>query len=611
MDNSTQKQPIRICGVSGSALDRRHGFVTASKACEQIDVIIGDWMSEGNMVTAALRKLDKENSNQGGFGYEESFLHSIESSLTEISQKGIKVAVNAGASDPQALCDAVADLARVQGLKLKTAWVSGDNVLDDIKASFAKGEAVLSDHETGQRITALPKDIVSAQAYLGSLGVAEALRQGADIVICGRVADAGPVIGACMWWHDWGREDYDQLANALVAGHLIECSTYVTGGNFSGFKSVPGIEDLGFPVAEINHLGEVTITKLEHSGGIISQDTVTAQLVYEIQGPLYFNSDVVASLTNLSLEDVGNDRIRLHGVTGSPPPATTKVGLGTRRFYKAELHWSLVGLDADAKAELLERNIRSNLGEDTISKLTLLQFTKYGVSAENPESQDAATVDFRVFAQTENKEDLAPHLFLGPILDVIMCSYPGATPQPAITAGLPQPYSEYYVATMPQDKLNHRVHIGDQVTDIPPPSLTKTYSTQQESHDALSPESANDFGPSIIGPIGWIVHARSGDKGANANVGFWARDAEEYDWLRRLLSIEKLKALLGNEYKSGSRVERMELPGLQVVHFVLHNHLDRGVNSTATYDLLGKNVGEYLRARHVLLPLRFIKKGKI
>ncbi|KAJ9244295.1 hypothetical protein DTO169E5_1900 [Paecilomyces variotii] len=611
MSASIVKRPVRICGVSGSVLDRRHGFKMAAEAEEQIDVIIGDWMSEGNMVSAAFRKLSRTDDGQGDPGYERSFLPSIASSLPTIARKGIKVVVNAGASDPEALSVAVSEVVQKQGLSLKTAWVTGDEVIDQIRDGLRRGEPVLYGLETHEPLRSLPEDIVYAQAYLGAAGISEGLRQGADIVICGRVADASLAVGAANWWHGWTRDQHQQLASSLVAGHLIECSTYVTGGNFSGFKSVPGLGNLGFPIAEISHDGDVIITKLAKTGGHVTTDTVTAQLLYEIQGPLYFNSDVTAQLDNISLTQLGPDQVRVQGIGALPPPPTTKVGLTGKRRYKAEIHWSLVGLDIAEKGELLKANILSSLGQEAISRISLLKFDTYGVCPENPDSQNAATVDFRVFAQAASREALSPEFFLQPILNVIMCSYPGATMQPSLASALPQPYSEYHVALIPQNKLNHTVHINEHSHPIPPPPLTQTYPPQQKSYDPLNPVNISSFGETIPGPIGWIVHARSGDKGSNANVGFWARDDEEYTWLRSFLTISRIQDLLGAEYRPGSRIERVEFPGLRAVHFVLNGHLDRGVNSTSTYDILGKNVAEYLRARHVPLPKKFLVKGKI
>lgn len=221
------------------------------------------------------------------FGYEKSFLTSIEPALSAIEKKGIKVIVNAGASDAEALCTKVQEMVTAQKLSLKAAWISGDEVLPQVQAALQGGASALIDISTGRPLEKLSFEPIYAQAYLGGRGVAHALESGADIVICGRVSDASPVIGGAMWWHGWKPDQFHELAGALVAGHLIECSTYVTGGNFSGFKSIPGKEDLGFPITEIDGAGGVVITKIQKTGGAVTKDTVTAQLVYEIQGPLY------------------------------------------------------------------------------------------------------------------------------------------------------------------------------------------------------------------------------------------------------------------------------------------------------------------------------------
>lgn len=207
--------------------------------------------------------------------------------MEDLARKQIKVVVNAGASDTEMLGLKVKELVKSKGVGMKVAWISGDEVLDIVQGNLRSGQDCLTDLETGKAVKQLPDEPIYAQAYLGGRGIAQALRDGADIVICGRVADASPIIGGAMWWHGWNDTQYHELASAFVAGHLIECSTYVTGGNFSGFKKVPGIKDPGFPIVEIDRGGELVVTKLAFTGGQVTEDTVTAQLLYEIQGPWY------------------------------------------------------------------------------------------------------------------------------------------------------------------------------------------------------------------------------------------------------------------------------------------------------------------------------------
>lgn len=604
-------RPIRIAGASGSASDRRNAFrnLAQNYPNDPVDVIVGDFMSEANMIISAAKKADATVSSKPTVAYESSFLQALEPALHSIAQYGIRVAVNAGASDTKKLHEAVVSMVSKKGLKLKVAWIEGDEVLDTVQKMMRAGEEEFVNVSTGMKLEDWKFEPIAAQAYLGGLGIAAAFENGADIVVCGRVSDASPVIGAAYWWHRWNRNHLHELANTFVAGHLIECSTYVCGGNWSGFKQLEDKKwhDIGYPIAEISALGQVVITKQKESGGMVTEDTCKAQLLYEIQGPWYFNSDVTAILDEISFEQLESDRVALKGVKASEPPPTTKVGITARGGYQAEVHWFLVGLDIEAKARMMEQQIRRELGD--LSRFSLLKFTLNGSVLENADKQEAATVDFRVFAQAPEVTSLASSTFLKPILDTMMMCAPGATAHLDFRQGIPKPIYEYHVTLLLQSEVQHRVHTHDgKIIPIAPPSVTRTHPSQQPQTSLTSNPSLREF-KTLRGPLGWLVHARSGDKGSNANVGFWVRSEEEYDWLRTLLSTEKLKELLGEEYKHGKKIDRFELPNLWGVHFLLHNHLDRGVSCTSSYDFLGKNLAEFLRCRHVDLPKRFLNKG--
>jgi hypothetical protein len=551
-------------------------------------------MSEANMTSLALK------SHLGEPAYEPSFLDSLFPALSSIAKHGIKVAVNAGGSDTRGCYDAVVKMIREKGLegKVNVAWVEGDDVLSLIKESLngkRKSKwATMKDRElttgssrglklfdawmegadvskevqahlhaqdfenlcTGQKLRdwEFKDEIIAAQAYLGGLGIAKAFEEGADIVVCGRVSDASPVIGAAVWWHGWARSQLYELANAFIAGHLIECSTYVCGGNFSGFRKLENGQswlDIGYPIAEISKEGRVVITEQEGTGGIVTVDTCKAQLLYEIQGPWYFNSDVTAVIDEIAFEQLSTNRVAVTGVKAEPPPPTTKVGISAQGGYQAEVHWFLVGLDIEAKARMMEAQIVHALGD--LSRFHVLNFTLNGTAGENAMNQNSATVDFRVFAQARKVEDIAPGRFLKPIIDLIMASYPGGQFHLDFRLGIPKPVQEYYVTLLPQSDIKHVVHMHDgRLFDVAPPGVTRTFPKQQLSQD-VSLVSAGGFGETVRGPLGWLVHARSGDKGSNANVGFWVRHRDEYGWLRWLLSTEKLKELLAKEY-GGKRI---------------------------------------------------------
>jgi hypothetical protein len=495
-------------------------------------------------------------TDNAGDAYEPTFLESLGPALNDIAKYGIKVAVNAGASDTQLLHKVVTDMVKSKGLELKVAWISGDEVFPAVQRAIKEGKNTFENISTGAPLADWEHEPLYAQAYLGGIGIAAALANGADIVVCGRVSDASPVIGAACWWHGWERDQLDELANAFVAGHLIECSNYVCGGNFSGFKSLEskGWHDIGYPIAEISRSGQVVITKNVGSGGEVSTQTCTSQFLYEIQGPWYYNSDVTAVLDQVFFEQIGTDRVAVRNVKGTPPPPTTKVGLTAKGGYQAESHWFLCGLDIEEKARMLETQIRYLLKPHS-DKFSKLEFTINGTAGTDARNQNAATVDFRIFVQAAKESDIAPTKFLRNTIDNIMEGYPGATIHMDLRQGFPKPIYEYYVTLLPQADVEHKVHLWDgRILDISPPTQTKTYPAQQPSEPAAQNLKATRFGKTVKGPLGWIVHARSGDKGSNANVGFWVRHRDEWEWLRSLLSVETIQALLADEYKTGKKI---------------------------------------------------------
>ncbi|OAA62526.1 hypothetical protein SPI_04066 [Niveomyces insectorum RCEF 264] len=627
---ATHKRPVRIAGASGGFSDRQRAI--KDLAALDVDVIVGDWLSECTMTLHGAQKVDNERLRAAGRLMEEpvglfdpTFMDNLGPALPDIARKGIKVAVNAGASDTSLLARLVQDEVTQRGLALRVAYVEGDEVTETVQQLIDAGEPFPS-LMTGEDLKDWGYTPIYAQCYLGGAGIAEALRRGADIVICGRVADAAPSVGAGLWWHGWDREtDFDEVAGALVCGHLIECAAYVTGGYFSGFKRLlDQCENLGFPIAELAHDGSCVITKEQNgTGGEVSVGTVASQLLYEIQGPLYYGCDATANIEGITMTDVSTpsspDRVRVAGVRGLPPPRTTKVGLTAVGGYQAEFHVYLCGLDLEAKAEWVERQIRYAAG-DAVKELSCFKFSLNGYCPPDPRNQDVATVDLRVFVQTQNKD-----LVSKATLDVPgfnrWCMDNGLQGCPGWTLGNDQRqsegklYYEYYVTLLPQAAVQHRVVLLWEKADpdrgriaVPPVAHLAEYPRDQRSYETQAPVDLARFGPTTRGPLGWVVGGRSGDKASDANVGFYVRHDDEWDWLRSLLTVDKIKQLLDEEYVGG-KIERFEIPGIRAVHFLLRDHLDRGFNSTSTYDTLGKNVGEYLRAKWVNIPNKFLARG--
>ncbi|KAB5513245.1 hypothetical protein GE09DRAFT_1232033 [Coniochaeta sp. 2T2.1] len=621
--NGAAQRAVRIAGASGGFSDRQRAI--KDLAVLDIDVIVGDWLSECTMTLHGAQKIDNAEARAEGKLLEEpvglfdpTFMDNLSPALPDIARKGIKVAVNAGASDTSLLASLVEQEVKKQGLSLRVAYVEGDEVTDTVNRLIKQGEPFPS-LMTGEDLKDWEYTPIYAQCYLGGAGIAEALRQGADIVICGRVADAAPTVGAGMWWHGWDRQkDFDQIAGSLICGHLIECAAYVTGGYFSGFRRLlEKCENLGFPIAELQADGSCIITKEENNtGGEVSVGTVASQLLYEIQGPLYYGSDVTAMLEGIKMTEIGPNRVLVDGVKGKPPPRTTKVGLTAVGGYQAEFHIYLCGLDLETKAEWVERQIRYSAG-DAVKELSCFKFSLNGYCPDNPRNQDVATVDLRVFVQTKNKD-----LVSKAALDVPgfnrWCMDNGLQGCPGWTLGNDQRqsegklYYEYYVTLLAQSEVQHRVIFpwdNNRTVDVPPCLNMVDYPRDQDSYETRDPVDLKTFGPTTRGPMGWIVGCRSGDKASDANVGFYVRHDDEWDWLRSILTVSKIQDLLDEEYQGG-KIERFEIPGIRAVHFLLRDHLDRGFNSTSTYDTLGKNVGEYLRSKWVLIPNKFLARGR-
>lgn len=274
-------------------------------------------------------------------------------------------------------------------------------------------------------------------------------------MICGRVTDASPVIGAAAWWYGWSQEAYQQLAGALVAGHLIECGPYGCGANWSGFKAyLPELVDIAFPIAEICPDGTSFITKPSTMNGVVNKSNMTAQLLYELQGQLYLNPDVVADLSGIRIEESDKpNKVFVSGVRGLEPPSTTKVMIAAPGGYQAETTYYINGLDVMPKAQMMKNQLANIFKDNNFSKFSA---EVYGTQAENPKSQQAGTVMLRVFAQARRKADLAAEKFRIPIYALRMQSYPGYHMNLDFRTMEPKAFMEIFPSTIPLNVIQHR-----------------------------------------------------------------------------------------------------------------------------------------------------------
>lgn len=387
---------------------------------------------------------------------------------------------------------------------------------------------------------------------------------------------------------------------SLLSIQLIE-----TGGFFPGFKRIPKYYDMAFPIAELHDDGHAIITKQPHQNGLVSVDTVRCQLVYEIQGRYYFNPDVIGDISTVKVKSDGPDRVHVSGVKGLPPPESLKVSVLGQGGFQAEINAYAIGLDIQEKADSWALMTRRRFGipdngDVTGTKFETLSIQCLGTAQEDPESQDAATVHVRIFAQAKDSETLAVENFKDPVIENLIQAYPGFTPSLEYhRTGMTKPFLAHYPGLLPRGLIDPvRVHFldSDEIITIPhPPFITPVSKLpKQENYEPTNPVNLKSFGKTVRIPLGYQVFARSGDKGANVNCGLFPRgqSQEEWDWFRSYMSTEKVLHLLGKDAKAVERTERVEFPEIHAVHFVFVGILSGGggggVSSTIRADSLGK-----------------------
>ncbi|MEV1318681.1 acyclic terpene utilization AtuA family protein [Micromonospora arborensis] len=551
---------IRIGNASGFYGDRFTAWREMLDGGE-LDVLTGDYLAELTMLILARDRL-----RDPGLGYAKTFLRQLETCLGTALDRGVRIVTNAGGLNPAGLAAAIDALAGRLGLPAQVGYVEGDTI---------------------QR-----PDALSANAYLGAFGIAACLDGGADVVVTGRVTDASLVVGPAIARYGWGRDDLDELAGATVAGHLIECGAQVTGGNFSFFTELPdGGHRPGFPIAEVHADGSTVLTKHVGTGGAVTVETVTAQLLYEIGGPAYLGPDVVARLDTVTLRADGPDRVQVSGVRGTPPPATLKVGVNNLGGFRNSMTFVLCGLDIEAKAALVRGQVEEAVGKDG------LEFVLARTDHPDAVDTEAASALLHVHLRDGDKAR-AGRAFSAAAVELALASYPGCTL--TTLPGDATPYGVFTADAVPQEAVAHVAVLpsGERVP-IAPPLRTAPAAAATAAAETAGGETAAD-GPTRRGPLGELVGARSGDKGGDANLGVWARTEAGYAWLRAWLTVERLAELVPET--APLSVRRYELPNLRAVNFVIEGLLGAGVAASTRFDPQAKALGELLRARIVDLP---------
>ncbi|WP_459754279.1 acyclic terpene utilization AtuA family protein [Streptomyces sennicomposti] len=532
----------------------------------ELDVLTGDYLAELTMLI-----LGRDRLKDPAAGYARTFLRQLEECLGLAHERGVRIVANAGGLNPAGLAERVRELAGRLGVPVRVAHVEGDDR------------------------TAAHPGALAAHAYLGGFGIAECLRAGADIVVTGRVTDAALVTGPAAARFGWRPDDYDRLAGAVVAGHVLECGTQATGGNYAFFAE-HGLDRLrrpGFPLAEIHEDGGCVVTKHPGTGGVVDVGTVTAQLLYETGGARYAGPDVTARLDTVRLSQDGPDRVRIEGVRGEAPPPTLKVGLNRLGGFRNEVTFVLTGLGVEDKAALVRQQMRDAF-DAAESPPAEVRWDLVRTDRPDADTEECASALLRLVVRDQDPEAVG-RAFSGAAIELALAGYPGF--HVLAPPGKGAPYGVFEAAHVPQDAVEHvavlpdgrRVAVapapeGRVLADVPGPALPEPLPA----------------GPVRRAPLGLVAGARSGDKGGDANVGVWARSRDAWRWLAHELTADRFRQLVPESRTL--TVTRHALPNLRALNFVVEGILGEGVAAQHRFDPQAKALGEWLRSRHLDIP---------
>ena len=585
------KEVIKIANCSGYYGDK----LSAAKELVDggpIDVLTGDYLAELTMAILYGQKIQRGEDK----GYVGTFLKQIKDVAASCKEKNIKIVSNAGGLNPSSMAHEIEQILNDLSIDLKVAYIDGDDLmprmseLQENGESFINIEKEIALYESGC-------NPLTANAYLGAWGIKEALDNNADIVVCPRVTDAAVVIGPAAWKFNWQRNDYDSLAGALAAGHIIECGCQATGGNYAFFKEIKSFDNVGYPIAEIQKDGSFYITKHPGTGGLVSKGTVTAQLLYEISSPAYINPDVVAHFDTLKIKDIEKDRVYVSGCRGSSPPKDHKVCINLSSGFRNGMEIILTGLDIEEKAKVFTNTLFNSVGGKE-------QFDEVSIKLHRTDKDDAKTNEEAMASlaiSVKSKDpDLVGRLFSAKIIELALSNIPGFFAQGSVKSS--GPVIKYWPALINSKYIKEIVHIdGKNIEVIPTSQLSLEDIYYQKEPIKIEKIDIKDEKEIYFGEI---FGTRSGDKGGCANLGVWAKNSQTFSFLYNFLTIDRLKDLLPDlrEFK----IERYELSNIESLNFYIYDILQDGVSSNDRKDGQAKSLGEYLRAKKIKVPQSII-----
>jgi hypothetical protein len=586
MDTNERKRAdkVIIANCSGFFGDR----LSAAKEMVQggpIDFLTGDYLAELTMAILFRTKMKDPNG-----GYVPTFLRQMEQVMGECLDRKIRIVSNAGGLNPRGLASELEKIAQTLGLKPKIAYIEGDDLMPRLAELQTAGEA-FTHLDKGMALKDSKAMTISANAYFGCWGIVRALEEGADIVVGGRIADASVVVGPAAWWFGWKRDDWDRMAGASTAGHIIECGAQATGGNYAFIDEVPDFRKVGFPIAEIHGDGSFVITKHPGTGGLVSVDTVKAQLLYEIREPRYLTPDAAARFDTIAISQKGRDRVKVEGVRGEPPTDTAKICINTLAGYRNSMTVILTGLDIEKKARIIEEALFDAIGGKEQFQVCNVQLIRS--DKEDPATNEEAFAYLRITVLDKDQKKVDK--ISSKVVELALANIPGFAGTAPPAKGTPA--IVYWPALVSSSRISQKVMLGEQEFVVESTPADKGYKAPAPLKVDIP---AVPTGKTVKVPFGRVFATRSGDKGGNANLGVWAKTAEAYAFLNAFLTTKRLKEMLKD--LEPFEIERYELPNLLALNFYIKGILGEGAAASLRMDPQAKTLGEYLRARLVELP---------
>lgn len=560
-----------------------------------LDYITSDYLAE---ITMGILMKQKMKNNSMGYVYD--FLDQIDEVLESAISKGIKIITNAGGINPGALAEKIIELARKKDIDIKVGAVTGDDILERIDGIYPAKE-LMKNMETGEDFSDIKDKILSSNVYLGIQPVIKALQEGCDIIVTGRVTDTAITLAPMIYEFGWKQDDWDRLASGVIGGHIIECGTQSTGGNFTNWEDIEKWDNIGFPILEVHENGSFIVTKHDGTGGIVSEDSIREQLVYEMGNPdMYISPDVVVDFTSVKLKEIGKDRVEVWGVKGSPPTKFFKVSTSFSDGYKASGSILIGGTRLKRKAELYEEIFWKKTGCTYEGKKTeLIGFV------EN--SEEFSTAILRFAAYDHNKEKIAK---FGSEISTLILSGPAGA---AVTGGRPKP--RMVIGFWPS--LINKNLIESKVAVYTKNGIKSEFSvksvigfeidyTQKDKSEDFYRDSADHKNLTEKILLKRICLARSGDKGDTSNIGVIAKNRIIYDVLKIFLTPFEVKKMFEDVCKG--KIIRYEVENLCSFNFLLEESLGGGGAVSLAADPQGKLYAQRLLNSYLPIDKESLEK---